>query len=205
MRKLLFLSFVSVLFVTVGVVSMPTNAHAKGVAMPPSCNAAVQIFPGDGAGDGPELDYQDNLDGTFTDCNTKYMWEIKTDDDSIHNVDNTYSWSTNAFDPNGTLFEVFLDQLNDVAGGGVNCFAGHCDWRIPNGKELQSIVDYSTCSGCNGGTSASSVPGETAASGYWSVTTSANFPNNAWFVNFFRGFVGSNFKNSNHFARAVRP
>ena len=69
------------LFVTVGVVSIPTNAHAKPIAMPHSCNAAVQIFPGDGYfdpsfgtfGHGPALIYMDNGDGTFTDCNTKCM------------------------------------------------------------------------------------------------------------------------------------
>ena len=82
-----------------------------------------QIFPGDGypdpsfgtIGHGPALSYTTNGDGTFTDNNTGYMWEIKTNDDSVHDVDNnTYTWSVTAPNPDGTLFTVFLDTLNNT-------------------------------------------------------------------------------------------
>lgn len=57
------------------------------------------------SGHGPDLSYQDNGDGTFTDNNTKFMWEIKLapdgsdggncdaanqDDRSVHCVNNIY-------------------------------------------------------------------------------------------------------------------
>ena len=50
-----------------------------------ACEADCQIFPGDGYtdpsfgtnGHGPALSYTNNSDGTFTDNNTGYMWEIK--------------------------------------------------------------------------------------------------------------------------------
>jgi hypothetical protein len=158
-----------------------------------------QIFPGDGVDNdpfdpdlpchGPALSYTDNLDGTFTDNNTGDTWEIKTSvAGSVHNVNNTYAWSTNLFDPNGTLFTDFLFKLNntcqndetvdcstngdaDCAGvGGLCGFAGFRDWCIPNVKKLQSIVDYSMSS------PASSVPPETAASFYWSSTTAPTVP-----------------------------
>src|SRR3972149_1153509 len=70
-----------------------------------ACVAESQIFPGDGVGNdifdpdlpghGPALSYTDNLDGTFTDNNTNYIWEIKTNVvGSIHNVNNsTYTWT----------------------------------------------------------------------------------------------------------------
>jgi len=55
------------------------------------------------------------------------MWEKKTTDGSVHDVNKTYTWSSggNAF--NGTAKTTFLDKLNDVAHGGVDCFAGYCD------------------------------------------------------------------------------
>jgi len=38
---------------------------------------------------------------------------------------------------NGTLATEFLATLNTSP-----CFAGHCDWRIPNARELESLTDY---------------------------------------------------------------
>ncbi|MGB7291216.1 MAG: DUF1566 domain-containing protein [Thermodesulfobacteriota bacterium] len=186
-------------------------------------------FPGDGypnpdafgvSGHGPALSYTDNGDGTFTDNVTKWRWEIKTDDDSVHDVDNTYQWSDTGTDPDGSLFDVFLHTLNNTCDGegvtdcdgdqdcaaGEKCgFAGFRDWCIPNVKRLQSIVDYSTCNGCDSDTAASSVPGETFGSSYWSSTTLAGNTSNAWFVNFNNGPVDFNDKDRDFRARAVRP
>ncbi|MGH2668285.1 MAG: DUF1566 domain-containing protein, partial [bacterium] len=44
----------------------------------------------------------------------------------------------------------------------------------------------------------------TAASNYWSSTSNANNPNNAWNVNFNNGNVNANDKNNNLHVRAVR-
>jgi hypothetical protein len=118
---------------------------------------------------GSTLSYTDNGDGTITDNVTGLMWEKKDDSGGIHHMDNGYTWSgasygtTNIMD--GTIATTFLAALN--AGGG---FAGYTDWRIPNAKELQSIVDYeipypgptvnvafhkpATCTGCTDVTAA---------------------------------------------------
>ena len=45
---------------------------------------------------------------------------------------------------------------------------------------------------------------ETAASNYWSSTTNANNPNNAWNVNFDNGNVNNDNKNNTKHIRAVR-
>ena len=190
--------------------------------------AAAQVFPGDGydnpdafgvSGHGPMLSYTDNGDGTFTDDNNGFMWEKKDDTGGIHNKDNPYTWTDftdgDITDPDGTLFTVFLDTLNTTCDGdesiscnsdadcGVNgpCgFAGHGDWCIPNVKELQSIVNYSTFS------PASSVPGLNSASFCWAATTNAFNINSAWLVNPSNGDVfRSGSKGDFTFARAVRP
>lgn len=173
------------------------------------CTLAPEVvFPGDGypntpeeqalgINHGPALSYTDNGDGTFTDNNTQLMWEMKDDLGGVHDKDNTYTWTGDGFGgtaANGTLFTDFLVALNTEP-----CFAGHCDWRIPNIRELRSIVDYSKQ------TPSTSFPGLTALTTYWSSTTNATSEERVWVINFDGGNGGNNFKDEvgNH-ARAVR-
>jgi len=134
--------------------------------------------------DGPALSYHDNGDGTFTDNNTLFMWEKKDTSGGIHDANNTYTWNN--------AFAVFLTTLNTPP-----CFAGHCDWRLANIRELQSIVDYSKFG------PASSVPGVTAADFYWSSTPGAGNPF-AWGVSFDLGFADVTIKDHAEHVRAVR-
>jgi len=144
---------------------------------------------------GAPLSYTDNGDGTITDNNTGLMWEKKDDSGGIHDLDNTYTWGM--VDPpytmNGTMVTEFLATLNTAP-----CFAGHCDWRIPNVRELHSIVDYEipypeptvnaafhNAAGCTGCTDVTLTSCScTASSSYWSSTTNRFGPSYAWFVNF---------------------
>src|SRR5256886_17017803 len=45
---------------------------------------------------GAPLAYVDNGDGTVTDVNTGLVWEKLSDDGTVHDKDNMYTW-TNAF------------------------------------------------------------------------------------------------------------
>jgi len=184
-----------------------------------ACEATpCQIFPGDGyavSGSGPPLSYTDNGDGTFTDNNTKLMWEKKDDASGIHDKDNTYTWSATGSSPDGTLFTVFLDALNNTCNGsgatpcttdadcvGMCGFVGHQDWRIPNLKELESIVDSSKI------LTASSYPGLTLISPeYWSATLDiGGGGGTAWKVTFTNGGVNTDSKLNGKAGRAVlRP
>jgi hypothetical protein len=66
-------------------------------------------------------DFVDNGDGTVTDRATGLMW-AKGDSGVAMDWEAALAWV----------------QAQDAAGG-----LGHDDWRLPNAKELQSILDYS--------------------------------------------------------------
>ncbi|MGA9777373.1 MAG: DUF1566 domain-containing protein [Limisphaerales bacterium] len=66
-------------------------------------------------------DFYDNGDGTITDHATGLIWS-KADSGRGLNWEQALAW---------------VQQLN------AKNYLGHNDWRLPNAKELQSIVDYS--------------------------------------------------------------
>jgi hypothetical protein len=172
----------------------------------PACQRALEaceaepnaVFPGDGV-DGPALNYTDNGD-TVTDNNTLLMWEKKvaggsagcpTDAANLHGVDSTCTWAqaTGAW----------------IAAINVANLGSHSDWRVPNVKELQSLVDYGVS--LPGPTIDATFPGATAADLYWSSTTYVGNPSAAWPVNFSNGFVmvgTPGTKTNSHRVRAVR-
>ncbi len=125
----------------------------------------------DGAvGAGGALSYTDNGNGTVTDNRTGLTWEKKTD----ANVNNVYSWQ------GGLDYVAELNAMNGGAG-----LAGHNDWRLPNIRELLSIVDYGRSN-----PSIDPIFGPTAGIlnfvSYWSSTSWAAYQPqyNAWSVDF---------------------
>jgi len=163
---------------------------------------------------------------TIYDCQENLEWEKKTED----NVDDTFTWSTcttnppapvfGACGPDGTAFD-YIAQLNTPP-----CFAGHCDWRLPemgppfdflggvklNGdpadtEELRTIQD------CSFGSCVDPIFGPTLLSGptpedtnYWTSVTIAGFPSSAWSANFYAsiGGTGATGKSLSISVRAVR-
>jgi len=139
---------------------------------------------------GAPLRYVDNGNGTITDLNTGLMWEKMCSEDppggtcpAEHSVDMVYNWSD--------AFDVKVASLN------TGSFAGYDDWRVPNVKELQSLVDFDVIdpavdaafsSGCVDPCSVAACSC-TAADGYWSSTLLATFPTYAWGVFFGIGTV----------------
>jgi len=66
-------------------------------------------------------DFIDNGDGTITDNATGLMW-AQEDSGEEMNWEDALAW---------------VEEMNDQN------YLGYSDWRLPNAKELQSIVDYS--------------------------------------------------------------
>jgi len=163
--------------------------------------------------------YVDHGDYTVTDNQTGLMWEKKYDPsaliicqigdsscppvppDPIHNINNTYFWSASGTAPDGTLFTRFLAALNldQSSNTRTTCFANHCDWRVSNIVELQTIVAF-----CSGPACIDPVFGPTQPAGYWSSSSLAGDPLSAWYVLFSVGAATNGVKPGEAYARAVR-
>lgn len=146
-----------------------------GVSVLVDC--ASTRYPGqDGAyqkGCAMEGRFVDNSDGTVTDICTGLMWQQEKEPGDS-------AWM-------GAL--QYCDELE---------FAGHDDWRLPNVRELQSIVDYGRHS-----PSIDPVFSEESL-WYWSSTTGNGSTDSAWSMHFDDGRVILNFKHIRCFVRAVR-
>lgn len=126
--------------------------------------------------------YTDNGDGTITDNITGLMW-VKDGNSVGCNNGATLNWE-------GALN--FCD---------TSTFAEYTDWRLPNVRELQSIVDY-TKSGPSINTTYFL---NTKITYYWSSTTPVGFTTNAWCVAFNQGDLTSAYnKINNAYVRPVR-
>jgi len=84
---------------------------------------------------------------------TGLIWEVKTDDGTIHDKDNQYGWDE--------LGSAVMAQLNTTK------FGGFSDWRVPDIKELASIVNRNTY---DPSIEMSYFP-NVVLSNYWSFTT----------------------------------
>lgn len=168
-------------------------------------DAAGTIVPCAGTGQDAETHkgarraYVNNGNGTITDSVTGLVWEKLDDAGGIHDIDNTYSWTT--------AFSDKIAKLNKAP-----CFAGHCDWRLPNANELQDIVDYGrTLLAIHPVFTAPCPPGCSIATCsctntdiYWTSTTYQAYLDVAWVVSFVYGYGGGADKTEFHYVRAVR-
>ena len=109
----------------------------------------------------------------------------------------TLEWQDNYSDNEGSIkFANWTDAIDYCEGLSLN---SQNDWRLPNKKELLSIVDYDTYN-----PSISSVFQKTTSYDYWSSTTSASDTGGAWNVYFYSGGTDYGTKSDSYNVRCVR-
>ena len=132
--------------------------------------------------------FTDHGDGTVTDNCTGLMWQKESadfnDDGNVDDLDRVTWCEALAFCASLT-------------------FAGHTDWRLPNVRELQSIVDYGEGGPINPVFRLAPDDGSLL---YLTSTSYVTFPNDAWIVDFrvTPGTVSIFSKRSDNLFRAVR-
>ena len=120
--------------------------------------------------------YSDNGDGTVTDPTTGLIWKRCSEGQ-------VWDGATSAC--TGTNTPYAFDNANALTG--TVTFAGQSDWRVPNIRELQTIVDRSVVSP----TIDKAAFPNTTTSCVWSDTADFSIAGNAWSVNFSYGNADS--------------
>jgi len=129
--------------------------------------------------------YTDNGDGTIKDTTTGRVWQkcsAGQNSTDCSGTAGTYTWA------NAVTYCTGLA----LAGGG---------WRLPNVKELESIVDETKASSPTINTT---VFPATVGDVYWSSTTYASSTASAWRVHFGNGIVDVYNKTDTFYVRCVR-
>jgi len=144
--------------------------------------------------------FTDNSDGTVTDNLTGLTWLKKA-----NCIQSDYPSFDNDFTQNGEVtWEHAFDFVIGINNGSYpNCGASQTDWRLPNIKELQSLIDFayfdpalSNAAGDAKWTDGNAFLG-VKSDYYWSSTTDAGNINKVWCMIFDNGKISNDPKSGN--------
>lgn len=167
---------------------LPLLALPMLVALLPlaSGNAQAVTCQGNVPPSNPDLVYVDNEDGTVTDLRSGLMWKQCVQGRSGSSCGN------------GTV--TTMTWAAALAAAQASTFAGYSDWRLPNIRELQSLVEVChTYPAIND----AYFPNDPS----WYVWSGSPFPallNHAWHVGFFYGDALGAARNDSNVVRLVR-
>jgi hypothetical protein len=131
------------------------------------------------------MSFTNNGDGTITDNVTKLMWQMTPDATS-------YNW----YEATGTYDTIANQNTTDVCGNLT--LGGYTDWRLPEKRELLSIVDFGAA---NPALDTTYFP-DTSTYDYW-TNTSYN-STDAWYVQFADGAMTTAGKSLGKHVQCVR-
>jgi hypothetical protein len=130
-----------------------------------------------------------NGDGTVTDNKTDLTWM---------RCSLGQTWSAGESSCTGTASK--YNWQNALTAANSTDFAGQNDWRLPNIKELKSIVEQA----CIFPAINDIIFPNTQSAYYWSSSPSARSHDYAWIVDFDYGGGGSDFESGGGYVRLVR-
>ena len=105
-------------------------------------------------------------------------------------------WSRNANQAKGPA------EWEEAVSGAASCReGGFADWRLPNRRELESLLDLDRF---NPALPEGHPFTEVQSSYYWTSTTTANSEDDAWVIHLYIGFVTKDDKAGTHYVWYVR-
>ena len=138
--------------------------------------------------------FTDNGNGTITDtttglvwdkCSRGQVWDNTTPPGTCTGTASTHDWAA---------------ALAQATAANAASHRGQADWRLPNRTELESLVQINAASPAIDGTYFPATP----SNWYWTSTTFAPNPANAWSVNFGVGDTSALDKTNTFHVRLVR-
>lgn len=130
---------------------------------------------------GKKINHNPGLARCVMDKQTGLVWELKTNDDSVHNQEKDYRWGGVGAEKTGTGFFDDWNPLLEQTKKEKLC--GFKDWRVPTIDELKSLVINNQ----QGLTIDTHYFFDTKDSPYWSSSAYANYPEHAQTVHFGNG------------------
>ncbi|MDK2124281.1 DUF1566 domain-containing protein [Parachitinimonas caeni] len=154
----------------------------------PNALATVQVCNPDIVATTPTSNFIDHGDGTVTHQATGLMWM---------RCSIGQTWSGGSCANSATT----MDWQTALSAAAATTYASKTDWRLPNLKELESIVERK----CYGPATNQTIFPSFQNADYWTSTTAADAPSNAWSISMGDGFDSSSYaKSLSKFVHLVR-
>ncbi len=196
--------------VQTGTLTVSSGGSTYNAAVPKTGITVTYTISDDGALEKgvawPEPRFIKGTTGVVTDTLTGFIWLTNA------NCTDEVGGQNPANNSDKLTWTQALTWSNNLADGDCGLSDGSVegDWRLPNVRELQSLVHYGFFSPAvpntagTGQWSAGTPFYDVQSGDYWSSSTFANKPTDAWFVYMHSGYVGIDDESGSYYVWPVR-